>query len=179
MDAVQHFELPYKVRERAKKFYFQAFGWQLFDVPGTTYSFANTVETEPNGMPKRPGAINGGLIARSKEVAAPTLLVKVGDLASHLERIKHAGGTVVTPPTPMGPVWYARFRDTEGNLMGAIQNRPEGMEAPAAAPRKPKSTAKKSARTKSAGKAKAPKTQKAARKPRKASKAKSAGKRKR
>lgn len=129
MDAVQHFELPYKVRDRAKKFYFQAFGWQLFDVPGTGYSFATTVPIEPSGMPKRPGAINGGLLPRSKELSGPTLLVKVGDLAAHLERIRHAGGSVVTPPTPMGPVWYARFRDTEGNVMGAIQDRPDGMEA--------------------------------------------------
>ncbi len=128
MDAVQHFELPYKNRDRAKKFYFQAFGWQIFDTPGSPYSFVCTVDVEKNGMPKRPGAINGGLTPRGKEVTGPTVLIKVTDLKSHLTRIEHAGGTVVTPPTAMGPVWYARFRDPEGNLMGAIQNRPEGME---------------------------------------------------
>jgi uncharacterized protein len=128
MDHVQHFEIPYKVRERAKKFYFQAFGWQVFDVPGTSYSFVTTVPIEKNGMPKRPGAINGGLTPRTKELTAPTLLIKVDSLQPHLTRIEHAGGSILVQPTAMGPVWYARFRDPEGNIMGVIQDRPEGQE---------------------------------------------------
>ena len=158
MDAVQHFEIPYKNRERAKKFYFQAFGWQIFDTPGSPYSFAATVEVEKSGMPKRPGAINGGLTPRNKELTGPTLLVKVTDLKAHLTRIEHAGGTIVAPPTPMGPVWYARFRDPEGNLMGAIQNRPEGMEPAtvAAAARKGNSSRRAKAAKPKAGKAAQP-----------------------
>jgi predicted enzyme related to lactoylglutathione lyase len=128
MDHVQHFEIPYKVRDRAKKFYFQAFGWQMFDVPGSSYSFVTTVPIEKDGMPKRAGAINGGLTPRTKQLTGPTLLVKVNDLKSHLTRIEHAGGTVIVPPTAMGPVWYARFRDPEGNVLGAIEDRPEGQE---------------------------------------------------
>lgn len=128
MDHVQHFELPYKNRDRAKKFYFQAFGWQMFDVPGTSYSFVTTVPIEKTGMPKRAGAINGGLTPRTKDLTAPTLLVKVNDLKSHLTRIEHAGGTTLVQPTAMGPVWYARFRDPEGNVLGAIEDRPEGQE---------------------------------------------------
>ncbi len=157
MDAVQHFELPYKNRDRAKKFYFQAFGWQVFDLPGSTYSLANSVDTEKNGMPKRPGAINGGLLPRSKEVTAPTFFVKVKDLEAHLQRVRHAGGTLVTPPTAMGPVWFARFRDTEGNLLGAVQDRPEGQEAGAGAGRKAKPAKKAKAKPRKAatsGKAK-------------------------
>ena len=133
MDHVQHFEIPYKVRDRAKKFYFQAFGWQIFDVPGSPYAFVTTVPIEKNGMPKRAGAINGGLTPRTKQLTAPTILVKVNDLKSHLTRIEHAGGSIVVPPTAMGPVWYARFRDPEGNVLGAIENRPEGQEKAIAA----------------------------------------------
>lgn len=144
MNPVQHFEIPYKSQQRAKKFYFDAFGWQLFDVPGTGYSFATTVPIERNGMPKRPGAINGGLLPRTKEVQGPTVLIHVGDLQAHLARIEDAGGEVVVPPTPMGPVWYARFRDTEGNVLGAIQDRPEGQEQ--AAPAKAKAGGKPKAR---------------------------------
>ena len=124
MDPVQHFEIPYKVRERAKKFYFQAFGWQLFDTPGTGYTFATTVEMEKNGMPKRPGAINGGLTPRSKDLPAPTLFMKVGDLPTHLERIRHAGGDILNEPVAMGPVLFARFRDTEGNILTCFQDNP-------------------------------------------------------
>ncbi len=137
MNHVQHFEIPYRVQPRAKKFYFDAFGWQLFDVPGTGYSFATTVPVEKNGMPKKPGAINGGLTPRSKTVTAPTILIKVGDVNAHLARIEDAGGEIVQQPTPMGPVVYARVRDTEGNVIGIIEDRPEGQEK-AATPAKRK-----------------------------------------
>lgn len=149
MDAVQHFEIPYKVRERAKKFYFDAFHWQLFDLPGSGYTLANTVDTEPTGMPKRAGAINGGLTPRTAELTAPTLFIRVTDLKAHLERVRHAGGTVLGEPVARGPVWYARFKDTEGNVLGAIQPRPEG-PAPTKAAR---TGAKKAAPSKPARKA--------------------------
>ena len=136
MDHVQHFELPYKNRDRAKKFYFQAFGWQMFDVPGTSYSFVTTVPIEKTGMPKRAGAINGGLTPRTKDLTGPTLLVKVNDLKSHLTRIERAGGSTLVQPTAMGPVWYARFRDPEGNVLGAIEDRPKGQEKTRAVVRK-------------------------------------------
>lgn len=149
MNPVQHFEIPYKVQGRAKTFYFEAFGWQLFDVPGTGYSFATTVPIEKNGMPKRAGAINGGLTPRSKAVPAPTFLIKVGDVRAHLARIEDAGGTIVVPPTAMGPVTFARVRDTEGNLIGIMEDRPEGQETPASG----KAKAAKAAKRKPAKKA--------------------------
>src|SRR5690242_7627805 len=95
MDPVQHFELPYKSRDRAKKFYFDAFGWQLFDLPGG-YTLASSVETHANGMPKRAGAINGGLTPRSELVQGPTFMIKVGSLKPHLERIREHGGEVLS-----------------------------------------------------------------------------------
>jgi uncharacterized protein len=131
MHPVQHFEIPYRSHARAKKFYFDAFGWQLFDVPGTGYTFATTVPLEKNGMPKRAGAINGGLTPRTKDLTAPTLLIHVGDVQANLARIVAAGGSVVVPPTPMGPVTYARVRDPEGNLIGIIEDRAEGQKKPA------------------------------------------------
>ncbi|MEK6975583.1 MAG: VOC family protein [Candidatus Thermoplasmatota archaeon] len=172
MDAVQHFEIPYKVRDRAKKFYFQAFGWQMFDVPGASYSFVTTVPIEKTGMPKRAGAINGGLTPRTKELTGPTLLIKVGELKNHLERVRQAGGTVLVEPTAMGPVWYSRFRDTEGNVMGAIQDRPEGQERsalPAKSSRaKPRKTARKSTKVTKATRAPAAKAKPRARKAKRA-----------
>ena len=129
MDPVQHFELPYRSRERAKKFYFDAFGWQLFDLPGSPYTLANSVDTHANGMPKRAGAINGGLVPRSDLVQGPTFMVKVGNVAAHLERIREHGGDVLTEPVQMGPVIFARIRDTEGNVLAIMQDAPEGPTA--------------------------------------------------
>ncbi|MHB1262582.1 MAG: VOC family protein [Thermoplasmatota archaeon] len=122
MDPVQHFELPYKSRDRAKKFYFDAFGWQVFDLPGSSYSLANSVDTHANGMPKKAGAINGGLIPRSDLVQGPTFMVKVGNLSAHLERIREHGGQVLTDPTHMGPVVFSRIRDTEGNVIAVFED---------------------------------------------------------
>lgn len=129
MDPVQHFELPYRSRERAKKFYFDAFNWQLFDLPGSGYTLASSVATEPNGMPKRPGAINGGLTPRSDLVQGPTFMIKVGDLDAHLERIRDAGGAVLTEPEHMGPVRYSRIKDTEGNVIAVFEDAPEQVRA--------------------------------------------------
>jgi predicted enzyme related to lactoylglutathione lyase len=150
MDPVQHFELPYKSRERAKKFYFDAFGWQLFDLPGSGYTLASSVDTHANGMPKRAGAINGGLVPRSELVPGPTLMVKVGNLAAHLERIREHGGEVLTEPTHMGPVVFARIRDTEGNLLAVFEDakvEDRGAPKPVAAVKKAAETAAKKAKS--------------------------------
>ena len=150
MDPVQHFEIPYKSRDRAKKFYFDAFGWQIFDLPGSSYSLANSVDTHANGMPKKAGAINGGLVPRSDLVQGPTFMVKVGALAPHLERIREHGGEVLSEPTHMGPVVFARIRDTEGNVIAVfedakVENR--GAPKPVAAVKKVAKTAAKKAKT--------------------------------
>jgi predicted enzyme related to lactoylglutathione lyase len=147
MDPVQHFELPYRSRERAKRFYFDAFNWQLFDVPGGGYVFATTVPTEANGMPKKAGAINGGLTPRSAQVPGPTILVKVADLKAHLERIRAAGGAVLAEPEAMGPVVLARVRDTEGNVIGVFEDAPKDARAGQEA----KGTPRKAAAAKKAG----------------------------
>jgi uncharacterized protein len=172
MDPVQHFELPYRSRDRAKKFYFDAFGWQLFDLPGTGYTLASSVDTRPNGMPKRAGAINGGLVPRDDIVQGPTFMVKVGNVAAHLERIREHGGEVLTEPVHMGPVIFSRIRDTEGNVLAIMQDAKE--EARGA----PKSSGS-GARAKRAGKkAKAKPVHKAGKKA-PAKKGKKAGKAKR
>jgi len=129
MDPVQHFELPYKSRERAKKFYFDAFGWQLVDLPGSGYTLASSVPTERNGMPKRPGAINGGLLPRDEHIQGPSFMVKVGSLDPHLARIREHGGEILTEPVHMGPVRYARIRDTEGNVISVFEDAPKQVRA--------------------------------------------------
>jgi predicted enzyme related to lactoylglutathione lyase len=170
MDPVQHFELPYRSRDRAKKFYFDAFGWQLFDLPGSPYSLASSVETHANGMPKKAGAINGGLVPRSDLVPGPTFMVKVGNLSAHMQRIREHGGQVLTDPVHMGPVVFVRFRDTEGNILAAfedakVENRsdPKVVGSRRAKPAKTAKPARKSGKKRSAKKGKAKKAGKAKR----------------
>jgi predicted enzyme related to lactoylglutathione lyase len=125
MDPVQHFEIPYKSRDRAKKFYFDAFGWQVFDLPGSPYSLLTSVETHANGMPKKAGAINGGLVPRDDNVQGPTFLIKVGNVDAHLQRVREHGGQVLTQPVHMGPVIFSRIRDPEGNVIAVFEDAPE------------------------------------------------------
>ncbi len=122
MAKVVHFEIPFDNKSRAMKFYTDVFGWRLTDMPEMNYVTAGTVEVDEKHRPKEPGAINGGLFQRPKEAPHPTLYVSVDSLDQTLDRVKAAGGKVVTPKTPIpGMGAYARISDTEGNVVGLFQ----------------------------------------------------------
>lgn len=127
MNKVVHFEIPFDNEERAKKFYQNAFGWQILSVPEMNYIMATTVETDQQTMmPKTPGAINGGLMKRdSTSGKNPVLVIDVQNLEEHLTKITNSGGKVVMPKTEVGDMGlYARVADTEGNIIGVWQNKP-------------------------------------------------------
>jgi uncharacterized protein len=122
MDKVVHFEIPFDNKTRAMKFYGDTFGWQLQDMPEMNYVMASTVQIDEQYKPKEAGAINGGLFQRPAEAPAPTIYVGVSSIDTALEKVKKAGGTVVTPNTPIpGMGAYARVKDTEGNVIGLFQ----------------------------------------------------------
>lgn len=122
MAAAVHFEIPFDDKERAMKFYTDAFDWQLTDMPEMNYVIAQTVPVDENQMPKEPGAINGGLFERPNEAPNPTIYVNVESIDAALEKVQAAGGKVVTPNTPIpGMGAYARVTDTEGNVIGLFQ----------------------------------------------------------
>jgi hypothetical protein len=122
MDKVVHFEIPFDNKARAMKFYGDTFGWQLQDMPEMNYVMANSVAVDQQYRPKEPGAINGGLFQRPAEAPAPTIYVGVSSIESTLDKVTKAGGTVVTPNTPIpGMGAYARVKDTEGNVIGLFQ----------------------------------------------------------
>lgn len=126
MNKVVHFEIPADDLERAKRFYSSVFGWSIFKVgtfPEADYHLANTVATDERGMPKEPGAINGGMRKRMVKGEAPVVVVKVANLDEAMEKVKVAGGQIVLEKQPVGDFGlYARFRDPEGNVMGLWQD---------------------------------------------------------
>lgn len=127
MNKVVHFEIPFDNEERAKKFYQDAFGWQIVSVPEMNYVMATTVESDPQTMvPMTAGAINGGLMKRDTSSGKnPVIVIDVQNLDEHLTKIKNAGGKVVMPKTEVGDMGsYARVADTEGNIVGVWQNKP-------------------------------------------------------
>ena len=122
MAKVVHFEIPFDNKDRAMKFYADTFGWNLQDMPQMSYVMATTVDVDSNFRPKESGAINGGLMQRPKEAPNPTIYLDVESVDDAIEKVKAAGGKVVTPTTPIpGMGAYGRVKDTEGNVIGLFQ----------------------------------------------------------
>jgi predicted enzyme related to lactoylglutathione lyase len=122
MDKVVHFEIPFDDKARATKFYAEAFDWKLTDFPEMNYVIAQSAAVDDQQRPTEPGAINGGLFQRPQDAPNPTIYVGVASIESALEKVKKAGGRVVTPKTEIPNMGaYARVSDTEGNVVGLFE----------------------------------------------------------
>lgn len=124
MDSVVHFEIPAKDVNRASDFYKKAFGWNFNQFPGFEYWSVGTTMSDENGMPKSPGAINGGMgKAGATAPQAVTVTINVANIESALATIQKLGGKQVGNKMPVGDMgWTAYFQDTEGNTIGVWQN---------------------------------------------------------
>src|SRR5262245_7383042 len=123
MNKVVHFEIPFDNKQRAMNFYAQTFGWQLMDMPQMNYVMVRTVDVDGAQMPKERGAINGGMFQRPPDAPHPTIYLNVDAIDAVLSSVVASGGRVVTPNTAIpGMGAYARFADTEGNVIGLFQN---------------------------------------------------------
>ena len=128
MDKVVHFEIPVDDTGRAKEFYASIFDWQLVDADmggGTIYTTLMTVPVdEKTRIPTEPGAINGGLMQRSKDTPAPVITIGVDSIDDTLKKVEAGGGKTITPRTPIPDMGaFAYFTDSEGNTMGLWETR--------------------------------------------------------
>ena len=74
---------------------------------------------EKTRIPTEPGAINGGLMQRSKDTPTPVITIGVDAIDDTMKKIEAGGGTVVQPRTEIPNMGaYAYFKDTEGNVVG-------------------------------------------------------------
>src|SRR5258708_4135321 len=86
---VVHFEIEAKDKERAKKFYTDAFGWKM-QQQGKEFGDYVVVMT---GDPKDPIGINGGIFQNDKkELNAYSCVIGVDDVHKAMEDVKAAGG---------------------------------------------------------------------------------------
>jgi predicted enzyme related to lactoylglutathione lyase len=123
MDRIVHFEIPADDLARAKKFYSTVFGWKMNEMPEMEYVLVGTVESDQNGMPKEPGAINGGMMERQEPVKAPVITISVKSIDEAAKTIEKHGGKMIRPKMPVGDMGFAAyFKDTEGNVIGLWQN---------------------------------------------------------
>ncbi len=117
MSKVFMFELPVANMKRASAFYKSAFGWKI--VPWNGSFGVQTVPEDANWVPKEKGAINGEMYRRSSRAETPLLVVQVASIKRAIAGVLKAGGKVVSEKEPYDEWgWYARVKDTEGNVFG-------------------------------------------------------------
>lgn len=116
MAKVVHFEIPADDTKRAVDFYRAAFGWQIRTWEGPTeYWLAETGPEEENG-------IHGAITKRDGLNSSIVNTIAVESLADAVARIKAAGGTVLEDNLNIpGVGLLAYFKDTEGNILSALQ----------------------------------------------------------
>ena len=131
MDPVVHFEMPAADRARMAEFYTSAFGWQtqLLGPEMGDYVLVSTTESDENGTPKNPGAINGGFYPKKEDWPAqvPAVVIAVDDIRASMKKVADAGGNVLGEPMEIpGIGQYVSFFDTEGNRVSMLQPLPRG-----------------------------------------------------
>jgi predicted enzyme related to lactoylglutathione lyase len=116
---VVHFEIPYDDGERARRFYKEAFDWQLQEMPGMEYTLVVSGPSGDRG-PTEPGFINGGMLAREESAASgPVVVMDVPSIDAALETVERLGGSTVVAKQPVGAMGFTAYvKDTEGNVVG-------------------------------------------------------------
>lgn len=126
MPRVIHFEIHAENPERAIAFYSSLLGWTFQKWEGPMPYWL--VTTGPDSAP----GINGGLLPRQcvapadgQGLNAYVCTVDTENLDALLAKVPGLGGTVALPKMPIpGVGWLGYFKDTEGNIFGAMQNDP-------------------------------------------------------
>jgi predicted enzyme related to lactoylglutathione lyase len=116
---VVHFEIPYDDEERARRFYADAFDWQVQGIPGMDYTLVTTGPSGRDG-PAEPGFVNGGLLGRSDSPSrAPVVIIAVDDIDATLAVVESLGGKTVVSRRPVGGMGFSAYlEDPEGNVIG-------------------------------------------------------------
>lgn len=120
---VVHFEMPADDKDRVSKFYSEAFGWDMNKLGPemNEYVLATTTETDKEGMPTTPGAINGGIYQKGEDETIH-FVISVDNLKDHMEVVKKAGGKIKGEPMDIPGIGkFVMIEDTEGNPVGMLQ----------------------------------------------------------
>jgi predicted enzyme related to lactoylglutathione lyase len=127
---VVHFEIEAADRDRATKFYAQAFGWQMQQMGEEMGNYV-VVTT---GDPKEPGGINGGIYVTppeaggAKELNAYSCVIGVENVDQAMDKVKSAGGQLLGEKQDIpGIGTFMRCKDTEGNIFTILQPLPGSM----------------------------------------------------
>ena len=124
---VVHFEIPYDDGERARRFYREAFDWELQEMPGMDYTLVVSGPSGDRG-PTEPGYINGGMLARKESAApGPVVVMDVPSIDAAMQTVERLGGSTVDPKQPVGEMGFTAYvKDPEGNVIGLWETAPQG-----------------------------------------------------
>ena len=121
---IVHFEIPADDPDKLAKFYTDLFGWQIqkMAMGDQDYYVTMTTDSDEQGMPKQPGAINGGMYKRQAPGQTPVNYVNVEDVDQYVGKAKGLGATVTIEKMPVpGMGWFAQLNDPQGNPFGVWQ----------------------------------------------------------
>lgn len=137
---VVHFEIPATDKQRASKFYSDAFGWEM-QPQGEEYGgyiVAVTGPQVPTNMDDM--GISGGIYqVDKKDVNAYRCVIGVDDIEKALKDVRNAGGKVYTDNKgpdgkDLGEIMdipnlgkWAKCEDTEGNIFTLLEPSPDMM----------------------------------------------------
>jgi uncharacterized protein len=122
MPRVIHFEIHCADLDRAERFYRDVFGWDIQRWEGAPVDY-RLVTTGPDGDP----GINGALVERRGEIDGQAVIayvntIGVEDIGETERRVAEAGGEQVMERSEIpGVGQLSSFKDTEGNIFGALQ----------------------------------------------------------
>lgn len=121
---VTWFSIPSNDIDEATRFYEAAFDWKL--LPETkehndtfNYKIALNSPSDKEFVADEKGRINGCIVKRETGIPHPVILIEVEDLDATAEKIKLAGGRVVSEHIPMPTLNGAFFlaQDPDNNVM--------------------------------------------------------------
>jgi uncharacterized protein len=122
---VVHFEIPAQDPDKLSEFYTRLFGWRIEKMPmggADAYYITSTVETDEQGMPKEPGAINGGIYRRESSEQRPMNYVAVESVDQYTEKAQRLGARVLVEKMPVpGMGYFAQLSDPDGNPFGIFE----------------------------------------------------------
>lgn len=113
---VVHFEVLGRDPGALRKFYSEAFGWQLgpADESPLEYSMVHQKDS---------GGIDGGIGKAPQGPGHVTFYIGVDDAQAALTKVERLGGKTIQPPIQVpGGVTFALFADPEGHVVGLVKD---------------------------------------------------------
>jgi predicted enzyme related to lactoylglutathione lyase len=122
---IVHFEIPAKNAMNLGKFYSQLFDWNIIHSPveGMDYWIIQTVPTNENGMPQRPG-VNGGLYEKQpgREGMNAVNYITIENIDEYIKKVTDLGGKILVPKQEVPTVGFIAVAiDPDGNQFGLLQ----------------------------------------------------------